>query len=413
MGTEFLKIIDVSKAHNVVKNLFERIYSPISVEKISLNEALFRVLSHDIRAHMDLPPFNRAIMDGYAVKSQDTFGATEENPAKLKLVEVVRAGSTPQKEIKSGFCSEITTGAPIPPGADGVVMVEFSQKNEENIELFTGSYPGQHIAARGSDIKKGELVLKAGTILSPDKIGVLAALGYSTVEVRSKLKVAVISTGNELVLPEEDLEYGKIYDVNSSTIYSALKSYGVHPILKGIIPDEYAAVKNVIKHSLEDADLIITSGGTSAGAGDVLREVMDDMGEVMVHGISIKPGKPTIIGEVNNKMVIGLPGNPTAALIVLDVLIAPYLKNFSGCAAHYKPSDKIKLPMASRFHSAQGRMEYLLVKIVGGQVNPILKNSGAITGLSEADGYIKIPKTTEMILEGDLVEVYFFDDITH
>ncbi len=232
-------------------------------------------------------------------------------------------------------------------------------------------------------------------------------------EVRSKLKVAVISTGNEIILPEEDLEYGKIYDVNSSTIYSALKSYGVHPILKGIIPDEYAAVKNVIKHSLEDADLIITSGGTSAGAGDVLREVMDDMGEVMVHGISIKPGKPTIIGEVNNKMVIGLPGNPTAALIVLDVLIAPYLKNFSGYAAHYKPSDKIKLPMASRFHSAQGRMEYLLVKIVGGQVNPILKNSGAITGLSEADGYIKISKTTEMILEGDLVEVYFFDDITH
>ncbi|MBU4536184.1 MAG: molybdopterin molybdenumtransferase MoeA [Euryarchaeota archaeon] len=412
MGTEFLKIIDVSKAHNVVKNIFKRLYIPLS-EKISLNEALFRVLSHDIHANMDLPPFDRSIMDGYAVKSQDTFGATEENPAILKLLEVIRAGSIPKKEVKVGFCSEITTGAPIPTGADGVIMVEFSQKNEEDIKLFNSSYPGQYIAARGSDIKKGELVLKEGTILSPDKIGVLSALGYSAVEVRSKLKVAVISTGNELILPEDDLEYGKIYDVNSSALYSALESYGTSPILKGIIPDEYTALKNAIKHSLEDADLIITSGGTSAGAGDVLSEVLDDIGEVMVHGISIKPGKPTIIGEVNNKMVIGLPGNPTAALIVLDVLMAPYLKNFSGYVAHSKPSDKIKLPMASRFHSAQGRMEYVLVKILEGQVNPILKYSGAITGLAEADGYIKISKTTEMILEGDLVEVSFFDDTIH
>lgn len=410
MGTEFLKARDISQVEIILQKLFEKLYTETKSEEVRLDQALFRVLSDDIHASINIPPFDRTLRDGFAVKVQDTFNATEENPVTLKILEVIEAGDVPQKEIKNGFCSEISTGAPIPPGADGVVMIEYSQKEGDKVHLFKTSYPGQFIALKGSDIEKGELVLKKGTILSPEKIGVLSALGFSKIKVKRKMKIAIVSTGNELLSAEKQLDYGKIYDVNSLALRAALKTYGTNPVIKGIVPDKYQALKDTIKNSLNDFDLIITSGGTSAGAGDVLRLVLDDLGKVLVHGITMKPGKPTIIGEIDHKLIVGLPGNPSAALIVLDVLLAPHLKSYSGFTD--KASSKINLPLSTRFHSSKGRIQYVLIKIVDNKVYPILKDSGAIHALVEADGYITIPKNVELIAEGTNVDVILFDDFS-
>ncbi|MGZ7050316.1 MAG: molybdenum cofactor synthesis domain-containing protein, partial [Methanobacterium sp.] len=373
MGTEFLKITDLEKVQNIVKNIpFKR-----KIERISLKNAYRRVLAEDIYATIDLPPFDRVLMDGYAVKAEDTFGASEDEPSILKLLETVMAGEVASKTVKKGTCIEVSTGAPLPEGADAVVMIEYSEIEDGNIHIFDSVAMNQNIAKRGSDVKKGDLLLSEGILLSHDKIGVLAAVGVVELNVYKKPKVAVISTGNEIIEYDKSLKYGKIYDINSPTISNAVKSCGCTPIYSGVAKDDYEDLKNNIEQYL-DADMIITSGGTSAGAGDVLRSVLDDIGEVFVHGIALKPGKPTIIGMVNDKAIFGLPGNPAAALIVFHVLVAPYLRKMASRSSIRK-SNLLKLKIASRYHSTRGRHQYVLVKIDGNTAHPILKDSGAIT----------------------------------
>ncbi|MGZ7108480.1 MAG: molybdenum cofactor synthesis domain-containing protein [Methanobacterium sp.] len=403
MGTEFLKITDLEKVQDIVKNIpFKR-----KIERISLKNAYRRVLAEDIYATIDLPPFDRVLMDGYAVKAEDTFGASEDEPSILKLLETVMAGEVASKTVKKGTCIEVSTGAPLPEGADAVVMIEYSEIEDGNIHIFDSVAMNQNIAKRGSDVKKGDLLLSEGILLSHDKIGVLAAVGVVELNVYKKPKVAVISTGNEIIEYDKSLKYGKIYDINSPTISNAVKSCGCTPIYSGVAKDDYEDLKNNIEQYL-DADMIITSGGTSAGAGDVLRSVLDDIGEVFVHGIALKPGKPTIIGMVNDKAIFGLPGNPAAALIVFHVLVAPYLRKMASRSSIRK-SNLLKLKIASRYHSTRGRHQYVLVKIDGNTAHPILKDSGAITAIAEADGYFEIPKNVEIIMEGSEIEVVLLE----
>ncbi|MGF7117811.1 molybdenum cofactor synthesis domain-containing protein [Methanobacterium oryzae] len=403
MGTEFLKIMD----HEDVKNIIKSIPIKKETEKIPLKDAYRRVLAEDIHATIDLPPFNRASRDGYAVKAEDTFGASEDNPVILKCIETVMAGESAKKEVEKGKCIEVSTGAPVPNGADGIVMVEFTENKERNIHVYKSVSFGQYIAAQGSDVSKGDFLLPSGTLLTHDKIGVLAAIGIGEINVFKKPKVAVISTGNEIVEYDEELEYGKVYDINSQTIANAVKSCGCAPIYSGTAKDDYEHLKNSIEQHL-DADVIVTSGGTSAGAGDVLRAVVDDIGEVFVHGVAVKPGKPTLIGMIGDKPIFGLPGYPAAALIVFHVFMAPYLRKMASMKS-YRKSDILKLKISRRYHSSRGRHQYVLVKIEDDIAHPILKDSGAITAIAEADGYFEIPKNVEIIQEGSEIEVILLE----
>ena len=403
MGTEFLKITDSKDVHDLIKKIpFKR-----KIEEIPLGKAYRRVLAEDVYSAIDLPPFNRVSRDGYAVKSEDTFGASEDEPAVLKVVETVRAGEAAKGKVEKGTCIEVSTGAPMPEGADGVIMVEFTENKKGNAHIYRSVTMGQYVAPKGSDIPKGNLLLKTGTLLTHDKIGVLAAVGIGKVKVFKKPRVAVISTGNEIIEYDETLEYGKIYDINSQTIANAVKSCGCTPVYSGIAKDDYEDLKNTIENH-RDVDVIITSGGTSAGTGDVLRTVLDDIGEVFVHGIAVKPGKPTIIGMISDNPIFGLPGYPAAALIVFHVFVAPYLREMASRKSLRK-SNTLNLKLSRRYHSSKGRHQYVLVKIDGEIAHPILKDSGAITAIAEADGYFKIPKNVEMVIEGAEIEVVLLE----
>ena len=404
MGNEFLNIMNPEDVKKIISTLpFKK-----KVEKVAIENAYQRVLSENIYATINLPPFKRAAMDGYAVKSKDTFRASEDKPASLKLLEVVMAGEVPQNKVEEGTCIEVSTGAPIPEGADAVIMIEFAEKKDEDILILESVALGANIANEGSDVKKGELLLSEGEFITPDKIGVLSAIGLQKIPVYVQPQVAVISTGNELIKAEEKLEYGKIYDINSYTVSNSVKSCGCQPIHSEIVKDDYESLKNKIKE-FEDADIIITSGGTSAGAGDVLRIVLDEMGKVLVHGIAVKPGKPTIIGLIEDgnegKIIFGLPGYPVAALMVFHVFIGPFLRKISSLNVGVGENNVMKLKLSRRFRPARGRKQYVLVKIRGNQAHPILKDSGAITALSEADGYFEVPKNVEILEEGSNVTV--------
>ncbi|MDR3222124.1 MAG: molybdopterin molybdenumtransferase MoeA [Methanobrevibacter sp.] len=405
MGTEFLKIVGVDEAKEIIENLFRESYEMKS-ENVSIANSYNRVISKNMDAIFDLPPFDKALKDGYAMKAEDSFGATEENPKILKCVDSVKAGSFSKKTIKNGECIEISTGAPIPNGSDAVMMVEFSEKLDESndIAILKSVPPTEDIAKKGSDIEKGKLLLKKGTILNPMKIGLLSTQGIADLSVFKKLIVSIISTGNEILSTNEKIEYGKIYDVNTNLIKGAVLSSGGIPIIKGIVKDDYNQLKAKIIDSLKSSDIVICSGGTSAGVGDVLRNVIEELGEVLIHGIAFKPGKPTLIGKIDGKIIIGLPGNPVSAIIVYNVFIDQYIRLISGLSE--KESNKRKkFKLAKRIHSAKGRMEYLLIEIKNNEAYPILKDSGAIASLSYADAYIKIPKSTEIIDVGETVEI--------
>jgi molybdopterin molybdotransferase len=404
MGKTFLNLMDPDEVKKIVNSF--KVHR--NVEKMDLADVYQRILAEDVYTSIDLPPFDRAAMDGYAVRAQDTFGASEDNPLTLNLIEKIQAGDVPLKTVDEGTCSEIGTGAPMPEGSDSVVMVEFTNLNDNNVDIYEPVSPGTNLAAKGSDMEKGKLLLTKGTLLTPDKIGVLSAIGKSEVLVFRQPTVAVISTGNELIKPDEDLKYGQLYDINSQSILNAVKSCGCKPLDSNIVQDDYNSIKDKI-NEFKNADVIITSGGTSAGAGDILRKVVDDMGDVLVHGISVKPGKPTLIGTLPqddiNIILFGLPGYPVAALMVFNGFVAPFLKRIAGIPEDKKEKEVFQLKLSRRYHSARGRNHLVLVKIQGDIAYPILKDSGAITALSEAEGYFEVPKNVEIIEKGEKIKV--------
>ncbi len=410
MGQEFLKIKDPEDAEDIISTL------PIlkKVEKVSLVEAYRRVLAEDVYATIDLPPFRRAAMDGYALKSKDTFNTSEDNPAQLKLLDVVTAGKIPQMKVEHGACIEVSTGAPIPEGADAVVMIEYAEKEDDYVSVLESVPLNANITAQGSDVKEGELLLEEGERITADKIGVLSAIGMQLVPVYTQPKVAVISTGNEIIKHQEKLDYAKIYDINSYTLSNAVKACGCIPIHSEIVKDDYNSLKNAIL-KFKDADIIITSGGTSAGTGDNLKVVLDELGDVLIHGIAVKPGKPTIVGliktnSVNHQIIFGLPGYPVSALMIFHIFVAPFLRKMAYIGENEVERNIKQYKLSRRYIPSRGRKQYLLVKIKDGQAHPILKDSGAITSLAEADGYFIIPKNVEMIEQGTLVDVYSLDN---
>ncbi len=407
MGTEFLKIKECDEAQEIIQDLFDK-YCNAESEEINCEDAYGRVLFNDVYSRMDFPPFDKALKDGFAILSEDSYGASEESPNTLEIIDFLEAGSITDKKVEKGKCVEISTGAAMPEGANAVVMVEYCEKFDDKVNLLTTATPSQDVAKKGSDIEEGNLILKKGDVLNPGKIGVLLSQGFKTIEVFKKPTVGVISSGNEITMQGEDLPFGKIYDVNGNMIKNDAVSCGADAKFLGVVRDNYDQVKEKILESLKDVDILLCSGGTSAGLGDVIKHVLDELGEVYIHGISVQPGKPTIVGVIDEKLVIGLPGNPVSALMIFNAFVAPPLTEVAGIEKDFEQK-VIKGVMSRRIHSPVGRMQYQLVKVNGSEIQPIFKDSGAIFSLSDADGYVKVEKSVELLDEGEEVEVYLFN----
>jgi molybdopterin molybdotransferase len=376
-------------------------------EPAPLLQASGRVLAEPIVAAADVPPFARAAMDGYAVIAEDTFGAGNLNPARVRLLEVVHAADIAAAAVSRGACIQVATGAPIPAGADAVVQFEDTELDSESgvVKIYTPVYPHQNISSQGRDIQKDQEVLPAGTRLDPSKIGVLAALGLTEVTVFAKPSVAVIPSGNEIVPPGDPLTPGKIYDINSYTLASLIQDVGGLPRLFPVMKDTLEDVCRTLREALS-CDLVVLSGGSSVGERDVMVEAVASLGELKFHGIAVKPGKPTLCGVIDGKLVLGMPGYPTSCLTNGYGLLAPALRKL----AHLPEvaTGGVELPMARRYTSTTGRHQYLPVRIEDGEVAPVFKESGAITSMADAEGYIEIPANVDLVEKGERVLVKFF-----
>ena len=405
---EFLDVKSLEEAKRIIDSIDVR----ISEEEIDLYDALSRIVFEDIISPIDVPSFDRASMDGYAVLAEDTFYADDQNPVRLKLKGEISAGQKSDLSIQGGTCVGIATGAPVPYGSNAVVMVEYTDINDKcgEIDIFRSCVPGENIMAAGADIMRGETVIRRGTKLTQRETGVLAAIGLERVLVYKKPKVAIISTGDEIIEPGMALEFGKIYDVNSQAISDSVREAGGEPNYLGIVQDDFDALnRKITEIILMDYDIVLTSGGTSAGTGDLLYKIIDNLGQTLIHGVAIKPGKPVLIGVCSAKPIFGLPGYPTSAIVIFNTFVAPLIKKMCGQPYAYGDSKKITAKTAMKLFSAKGRFEYLPVNLIAlndtYRVYPVLSGSGAITTLSNADGYVKVPENKDIIGEGETVEV--------
>ncbi|MCX8175771.1 MAG: molybdopterin molybdotransferase MoeA, partial [Candidatus Bathyarchaeota archaeon] len=295
-------------------------------EKVSIEELAGRVLAEDVEADTFIPPFNRAAMDGYAVKAEDTYGATPTKPKTLRLTGVLTTSGQVDRVVGKGECIEITTGSPMPAGADAVVMLEFTERIGEEVHVFKPVYPGANVSFMGEDIRKGEVVLRDGEFLTPAKVGVLASLGRREVYVYRKPKVAIVPTGVEVKEPGSKLKEGEIYDINSYTLISLLSQNGATPKRFPPTPDVFDELSRIVKSLTEEYDTLVFSGGSSVGKYDLLARVVEECGKILFHGVQIKPGKPTLFGLVNGKPVFGMPGYPTSCLSNAYLMLIPAVR---------------------------------------------------------------------------------------
>ncbi len=375
-------------------------------ERVRLGDADGRVLAADATAALDVPPFDRAAMDGYAVVAADTFGAGRYEPRVLRAVEKVYTGQVPSRPVARGECIEIATGAPMPEGADAVVMVEETEKTGDGgVRIFTPVYPRQHVGRRAADIAAGQAILAAGDVLSPSRIGALAATGVLEVEVVARPRVALLSTGNEIVEPGQPLGPGQIYDINRFTLSSIIRAHGGVPVPLPTAPDALDALTAAIRTAAAE-DVIVFSGGSSVGERDLIMDALHAAGEVLFHGIAVKPGKPTVFGTIGAKPVLGMPGYPTSCLSNAYMLLVPLLRRIARLPPHRPQTTR--LPLGGRVVSTTGRHQFYTVRIEEGVAMPAFKASGDITSMSRADGYIEIPAQTDIVEAGEMVEVKLF-----
>jgi putative molybdopterin biosynthesis protein len=411
----FRKLLTLNEAKHVIQQHFKP--KPLGVEAIPLLDAYKRVLAEKVTATIDIPPFNRSTVDGYAVKAEDTFGADENKPVKLKICGTVNAGEPPRIAITRGKSAEIVTGAPIPEGADAVVMVEYTERNGEELYVYSAVSTDENIMKAGADIRKGETVLRAGQSLGSREIGVLAALGIIKVKVYTVPKVAVLSTGAEITEPGRRLSSGKIYDINAYSLSTAVQESGGKPIYSGVFPDEMAELQKVLKHALSSADVIITSGGVSVGPKDVMPKALDSLGKpgVIVCGIAIKPGKPTTVALIDGKLIFSLPGHPTSALLIFHLLVRPIIQDMAGIEAGESLS--VKAFSGVRLFSAKGRRTFVMVKLKREKLGRLIADpvatglSGAITTLAKADGFVEIAENQQFIDANEEVTVHLFKSL--
>jgi putative molybdopterin biosynthesis protein len=385
--------------------------SPLGQETVPLGQALNRVLAEDILASVDVPGFDRSNVDGFAVQATDTYGAMEEVPRTVVLNEEVLApGTAPRQTVTAGLATMIATGGMLPRGADAVVMVEHTEPVGDGgqLEITRAAAAGENVSYAGTDIAKGETVLRAGQLLTSREIGVLAAIGLAEAPVYRRPQVAILSTGNEIVAPGAPLSPGAIYDSNAAIIGAAVEELGGEPMQLGIVPDNDEALAAALTQGLQ-YDLVILSGGTSKGAGDLSYRVVSRLRDpgIVAHGVALKPGKPICLAVTSGKPVVILPGFPTSAIFTFHEFVAPVIRAYAGLSPDRRQTVAAILPM--RVNSERGRTEYLLVGLVQGQAGltayPMGKGSGSVTAFSGADGFITIDQHTEIVDAGSPVSV--------
>ena len=378
----------------------------VRTERLGLPAAAGRVASADVSSPIDVPSFSRSAMDGYAVVAADTAGASRTMPVRLRIVDCIYAGSVPKTPIAHGACAEIATGAALPAGADAVIMVEETLKDGgDGVQMFAAVPPGHNVGRRGADISAGAIVVRTADLLNPGRIGALAAIGLPDVEVYERPRVAILSTGSELVEPGHLLEPGQIFDVNRFTLAAVVAAHGGVPEPHRRAHDTLDALTRALD-ACADTDIIVFSGGSSVGERDLIVDLVRARGEMVFHGIAVKPGKPTAFGKVLGKPFFGMPGNPTSCLSNAYVLLVPFLRAVARLPV--LPERIVRVPLGRRIVSPADRHKFYTVRLEGGVAFPAFKGSGDITSLSQADGYIEIPADQSLVEQGTVVEVTLF-----
>ncbi|WP_049889391.1 molybdopterin biosynthesis protein [Natronolimnohabitans innermongolicus] len=385
------------------------------LERVSLEDARGRVLAARLDAELDVPGFDRASLDGYALRARDTFGADEADPASLDLVGEIHAGEEPNVELETGQAAEISTGAVMPDGADAMVPVERTDFDDENGDVLirTSVAPGDNVMFAGADVAAGERALGPGTQITPRDIGLLSALGVDELPVRAPPKVGIVSTGDELVRPGEDVDSarGEIYDVNSYTIAAGVEDAGGEAVLYPHAGDDQDEMERVLREAADECDLVLSSGSTSASAVDVIYRVIEEQGELLLHGVSVKPGKPMLVGRLDRSAYVGLPGYPVSAMMVFRTFVAPAIREAAGVPEPRAAT--VAGTMAREERYGEGRLRLMPVGLVtdaDGEtlVYPVDKGSGATTSLAEADGVVEVGPETDYLEEGESVTVKLF-----
>jgi putative molybdopterin biosynthesis protein len=408
---QFLEVVSAEEA----KARFEKQLdlAPLAAETVSLADALGRVLAHDVAAPIDVPPFDRSNVDGFALRAADTVGATDATPRRLSLnAEVLACGHAPRLTVAPGTATAIATGGMIPRGADAVVMIEQTELIDAAapaIDLRRAASPGAFVSYAGSDIARGETLLRRGTTISSREIGMLAACGFEKVDVVRRPKIAVLSTGDELAALGAPLRPGAVYDSNGAIIAAAAREAGGEPIAFGAFPDDEVALETAVRAALKQCDIVVLSGGTSKGAGDLSHRIVSRLGApgVIVHGVALKPGKPLCLGVADGKPIVVLPGFPTSAIFTFHAFVAPVIRAKAGLPPEAAVTVDATVPV--RIPSEMGRKEFVLVALVarkdGKVAFPIGKGSGSVTTFSQADGFLEVDALRTSVDPGTPVRV--------
>lgn len=405
---QFLDVVDRDEAEKRWRAAIDT--APLPAENVPLSQALGRVLAEDVRSEVDVPGFDRSNMDGFAVRAEDTFGASEEEPVRLRLNdETIPTGVAPRREVGPASATTIATGGMLPRGADAVVPVEFTDVEGDELIVRRARVPGAAVSFAGTDIGVGETLLFRGARLTSRETGVLAAIGRDRVEVVRRPVVAILSTGDEIVQPGEAMRPGLVYDSNGRILADAVAELGGEPRFMGAFRDDHAVLRDALARALAEADLVLLSGGTSKGEGDLNSRVVEELDPgILVHGVALKPGKPICLAASGTRPVVILPGFPTSAVFTFHEFVAPVIRELGGRAPEHRQTRTAAL--ARKTVSERGRLEYLLVGLVkradGGLAAwPMGKGSGSVTAFSRADGFVRIPRNTEIVDAGAEVEV--------
>lgn len=387
--------------------------APLGVDEILLDALSGRVLARDMAAPVDAPPFDRATVDGFAVRAADLFDASAAQPVHLRLnPEVIACGTAPALSVTPGTATPIATGGPIPRGADAVVMIEHTDPEGDGIAVGRAVAPGAHIGFAGSDIARGQTLLRKGTQVTAREVAMLAAVGLDRAPVWRRPRVAVLSTGDELVQPGQPLRPAGIYDSNGPVIAAAVAEAGCEAVRLGAIPDQADALQTAIRAAYDTHDAVILSGGTSKGAGDLTTATIAELGApgIVAHGVALKPGKPLCLAVCGGKPVVVLPGFPTSAMFTFHDLVAPALRAMAGLPP--KGAARVTATVPQRLTSELGRTEFAMVALTDGSdglvANPVGKGSGAVTAFAQADGFLTVPALAESVAPGTRNEVTLF-----
>lgn len=404
---QFLNVVDRDTAE---RRWWDAIHpEPLGPEVVPLATALGRVLADDVAADVDVPAFDRSNVDGYALRAEETYGAAEETPRRLRLnPEELATGVVPRRPVMPGTATPIATGGMLPRGADAVLMVEHARIDGDDLVLLRPVAPGAHVSFAGTDVARGELVLRRGTVLTARETGLLAAIGRAEVEALRRPRVAILSTGDEVIAPGTPSRPATVYDANATLLADAVRELGGKPVPLGIVGDDETVLNAALERGLTAADMVLLSGGTSKGGGDLSYRVLSRRSPgIVVHGVALKPGKPICLGASGTTPVAILPGFPTSAIFTFHEFIAPVLRRMSGLGPEARA--EIGARMAVRCNSERGRTEYLLVGLVPGPnglaAYPMGKGSGSVTTFSKADGFIVIPRQQEYVECGERVAV--------